>query len=268
MATKRKVIIENEASESGENESNSDAEETPVEEFNNDSSSNDEDMNEDTQSDEVANTGWADSIAKILKTNKPKGKKTLVLSKAKKLTDVRKTKLKDAGFEVQAEDGKIKREQIEEPELSDEDETEHPLRKKRKELPTLRVKPNILEKDRERTLAKIATKGVVQLFNAVKKQQKDIDTKLQDAGPLEVKRDKVLKSIDKREFLNVLMGDKSQSVKSQQNENVPVQNKSIVSKEEPTWSVLREDFMMGAKMKDWDKELEDEEENEAELESE
>lgn len=77
----------------------------------------------------MANEGWADSIAKILKTNKPKGKKTLVLSKAKKLTDLRKTQTKDAGFEVQAQDGEIKREEIV-TEIDDENDTEQPLRKK------------------------------------------------------------------------------------------------------------------------------------------
>lgn len=49
-------------------------------------------------------------------------------------------------------------------------------------------------------------RGVVQLFNAVRQQQTDISQKLDQAGPLERKREKVLKSIDKRAFLDVLMG--------------------------------------------------------------
>lgn len=132
------------------------------------------------------------------------------------------------------------------------------------------MKPKILEKDRERTLTKIATKGVVQLFNAVKMQQKDISTKLKEAGPLEVKRDKVLKNIDKRAFLDVLMGEKSEKV----DEVVSVKTASTSStqnsetKESVTWGVLRDDFMMGAKMKDWDKQLEDEMESENNIESE
>ena len=47
---------------------------------------------------------------------------------------------------------------------------------------------------------------MVQLFNAVRQQQMDIDKKLGEAGPLERKREKVLKNIDKRAFLDVLMG--------------------------------------------------------------
>lgn len=34
-------------------------------------------------------SGWADSIAKILKSSKPKGKKELILSRAKKDYEVR-----------------------------------------------------------------------------------------------------------------------------------------------------------------------------------
>lgn len=112
-------------------------------------------------------------------------------------------------------------------------------------------------------LSKIATKGVVQLFNAVKQQQKDIHHKLEDAGPLEVKRDKVLKNIDKRQFLNVLMGDKSQAVKES---SINANNFEVRKDEvkEPSWGILRDDFMMGAKLKDWDKDLENENEMEYE----
>lgn len=125
------------------------------------------------------------------------------------------------------------------------------------------MKPKILEKDRERTLNKIATKGVVQLFNAVKMQQKDISTKLKEAGPLEVRKEKVLKSIDKRAFLDVLMGEKSQPVDEvlvNKSEKVNVMPEK--QKDSSTWSVLRDDFMMSARMKDWDKELEKEMETE------
>ena len=70
-------------------------------------------MSDDDDTPGTANAGWADSIAKILKTNKPKGKKKLVLSKAKKLTDTKKTKTKAAGFEVATADGDVKEEQVE-----------------------------------------------------------------------------------------------------------------------------------------------------------
>lgn len=74
------------------------------------------------------NAKWADSIAKILKTNKPKGKKTLVLSKGKKLTNVKK-KPQKLEFEVEGADGEIKREVAVE-ENVDEEETEAHERRK------------------------------------------------------------------------------------------------------------------------------------------
>ncbi|CAG9840480.1 unnamed protein product [Diabrotica balteata] len=218
--------------------------------------------NSEDEDNDLANTGWADAISKILK-QKPKAKsKSLVLSKAKKLTDVKKAKKEPLGFEIAGEDGAAPVKEEEELSEDVKSEVSEPLRKKRKEIPKLRVKPNILEKDRERLLQKIATKGVVQLFNAVKSQQKDITKKLEEAGPLEVRKERVLKNIDKRAFLDVLMGEKSQKLDT----NVDVVEKKEEKREskknvssDVTWSVLKEDFMMGAKMKDWDKELETEE---------
>lgn len=122
-----------------------------------------------------------------------------------------------------------------------------------------RVKPSILDKDRERTLSKIATRGVVQLFNAVRAQQRDISNKLKEAGPLERKQDKVrilfltpikmhkkynvnlfllkvLKSIDKRAFLDVLMGgEKSIS----QQVDAPVKKEEKDKQTDSKWNVLR-----------------------------
>lgn len=53
----------------------------------------------------------------------------------------------------------------------------------------------------------------MQLFNAVKQQQMYISKKISRAGPLERKREQVLKNIDKNAFLDILMGgSKSVSV--------------------------------------------------------
>lgn len=53
----------------------------------------------------------------------------------------------------------------------------------------------------------------MQLFNAVKQQQTHISKKISRAGPLERKREQVLKNIDKNAFLDILMGgSKSVSV--------------------------------------------------------
>lgn len=95
------------------------------------------------------------------------------------------------------------------------------------------MKPNILEKDRERLLSKIATKGVVQLFNAVRNQQKTIEKQIESSGITESKKEKIMKKFDKRTFLDNLMG----------------QTKSVVVDEntqdnKPKWSALRLDSVL------------------------
>lgn len=49
-------------------------------------------------------------------------------------------------------------------------------------------------------------RGVVQLFNAVRQQQKTVDKTMKKAGKSELKREKVLETIDKKKFLDVLTG--------------------------------------------------------------
>jgi len=57
-----------------------------------------------------------------------------------------------------------------------------------------RRKPDPLDRNRERLLSKVATKGVVQLFNAVREHQKSLKTQLKDAGKSTKKREKVIKN--------------------------------------------------------------------------
>ncbi|XP_014372010.2 RRP15-like protein [Papilio machaon] len=196
----------------------------------------------------LTNEGWADSVAKILGTNKPKSKKTLVLSRAKKHSEiVKKVKEEKPAFEVVGESEEIK------PEIKKEVTvpTEPPKKKKKEEKSTVRIKPNILEKDRERLLSKIATKGVVQLFNAVRNQQKTMEKEL-DKDLTEAKKEKILKKFDKRAFLDTLMGQTKSIIVDEQTKSL--KNEIKPEDEKPKWSALRDDFMMGAKMKDWDKE--------------
>ncbi|XP_045453350.1 RRP15-like protein [Melitaea cinxia] len=208
----------------------------------------------DNESDDdliLKNEGWADSITKILGTHKPKNKKTLVLSRAKKLADVvKKEKEEKPAFEIVGEEPDEKKPKVEE-KVKDSDE---PLVKKKKtEKSTARLKPNILEKDRERLLTKIATKGVVQLFNAVRNQQKTFETELSKDLP-ERKKEKILKKFDKRAFLDTLMGQTKSIIVDEQTKNM---KDEVKGEEKPRWNALRDDFMMGAKMKDWDKEVEE-----------
>ncbi|XP_006613396.1 RRP15-like protein [Apis dorsata] len=209
---------------------------------------------DDIKSDAGGNSGWADAMRKILETKKPKRKKTIVLSKAKRLCDIKEKEDKESSlFDIEKVKEEVKSQEIKE----EEDVVKKPQLKEKKL--GIRVKPSIMDRERERTLQKIATKGVVQLFNAVKQQQGEINKKLSEAGPLERKREQVLRSIDKTKFLDVLMGgSKSISidndVKNEEQENKKLEKK----KDNETWSVLREDFVMGTKLKDWDRKEQDE----------
>lgn len=209
---------------------------------------------DDIKSDAGGNSGWADAMRKILQTKKPKRKKTIVLSKAKRLCDIKEKEDKESSL---LDIEKIK-EEVNLQEIKEEKDVVKKPQLKEKKL-GIRVKPSIMDRERERTLQKIATKGVIQLFNAVKQQQGEINKKLSEAGPLERKREQVLRSIDKTKFLDVLMGgSKSISVdndvKNEEQENEKLEKK----KDKETWNVLREDFVMGTKLKDWDRKEQDE----------
>jgi beta-glucosidase-like glycosyl hydrolase len=181
--------------------------------------SEEEITNEDGPPKEVS--GWADAMSKILGSNKPKKKKTLILSRAKKDYEVRKPVAKvAAGVEVVGDgeasagaDTEVDKEKpVEEVKVAkkkrknveDEGEEEISLKKRRKlelkqkkmqrEWENLnRTKPDInKDRDEERQLMKIATKGVVELFNAVNLQKKSLGSKLSKAPRSEFKRDKIL----------------------------------------------------------------------------
>lgn len=185
----------------------------------------------------------------------------MVLSRAKKIKASDKNKVEnDYGFEVE---GEIKEEK------PTEEELESSLKQPKNQKLELRVKPSWKDIERERALRKIATRGVVQLFNAVRIQQKDLQHQLEEAGPLDSRKEAVLNNINKRKFLDVLMSGKR--AKSEQVDNPvkdEIKEESDNSSDEETdgkkkkseWSVLRDDFMTNKKIKHWDEE-DDSEEN-------
>eukprot|EP00743_Colponemidia_sp_Colp-15_P009508 GILK01010397.1.p1 GENE.GILK01010397.1~~GILK01010397.1.p1 ORF type:complete len:298 (+),score=96.17 GILK01010397.1:122-895(+) len=119
------------------------------------------------------------------------------------------------------------------------------------------VLPDILNKDFERQLLKLATKGVVKLFNAVSQHQKSQDsissTKVEDK---KLKVDKV-DQLSKANFLQLLKKNNNESKSSSKLTKAEPDSSSSKS---PSWSVFKDDYLMSAKMKDWDKEEEEEEE--------
>lgn len=264
--SEEEVVTEtNEVNDSSESEHSSGSDN----EMEADNEDDQQDENDDNDDGDEGNVGWANTFAKVLQQEKPKNKKYLVLSRAKKLTE-KKVDIDDGKkaltFEIDGKNGdddevdsngelKPSKEDIELAILAQKD--------RNNKLNELRVKPSAMDRDRERAFKRIATKGVVQLFNAVRSQQKDLVDKLEKAGPLDHKRDAVLNNINKRQFLDVLMGGKRAK-----SENIDNPVKEEIFKDEPDaddgtakpsqWSVLRDDFMTNKKIAShWDKDDDD-----------
>lgn len=241
---------------------------------NEESDDGDNEMDDAEQGDsDDGNAGWANTFAKVLQQKKPKDKKYLVLSKATKLAD-RKEKSdtkKETSFEIAGKEDKSSDEEEDvKPDIEDAKPSKDLLelalierKEKDHKLLELRVKPHSMDRERERSYKRIATKGVVQLFNAVRSQQRDLVDRLEKAGPLDHKRDEVLNNINKRQFLDMLMGGKR--AKSENIDN-PVKNEEDIKPEDnenssrpSQWSVLRDDFMTNKKIAShWDKDDESE----------
>ncbi|XP_055606999.1 RRP15-like protein isoform X2 [Uranotaenia lowii] len=233
---------------------------------------------DDADADEEGPSKWALAMAKYLR----KSDGGQILSKAVKDVDAIRKQEKPKPtyqFEVVGESSALLKSQSkDEPKENDEkpddmEKAKELLRQKallkkikKKDILGLRVKPSIGDYEREKSLKKIATRGTVQLFNAVRQQQRDVSKKLDEAGKLEYKREKVLKSLNKKEFLNILMnGPRAKSelvdnlVKDETKEEVKSEEESGNDEQEPTstWGALRADFLTGKKS-GWDKDEEQE----------
>lgn len=115
------------------------------------------------------------------------------------------------------------------------------------------VKPSVLDRDRERNLQRIATKGVVQLFNAVHKQQTLLEGRLAEAGSSERHREKAVQSLTKGRFLDMLKNVKADGETASVQVKTEPMDETDAAEDTAAWSILRDDFMIGARMKDWDK---------------
>uniref|UniRef100_A0A3Q1H0T9 RRP15-like protein n=1 Tax=Anabas testudineus TaxID=64144 RepID=A0A3Q1H0T9_ANATE len=162
------------------------------------------------------NTGWAEAMAKILGKKIPESKSNILVRN----TEMDKMKKREQHIQLERKKQVDKRHAWE---------------------MMCREKPDIVkDREPERALQRIATRGVVQLFNAVRKHQKTMEHKVQEVGASERKKAKILSSVSKKDFIDVL-------------------RRTEGGAEKPVWSVLRDDFMMGATMKDWDKDSDREE---------
>ena len=243
-------LNEDAAEEELENETNEVSSEDLTDEDNDDKDDEDDTLME-------GNSGWADAMNKVLAMGKNTDKPVSVLSKAKK-DNVKKKKKKES------EDGKEKEGGENSSDSNDEEEAEEPhipvsvRRAKKREIDSVcRVKPDITKRAVEKTLSKIATRGVVQLFNAVREQQKNVKSSLKEAGNT-WKREKILKNLDKDGFLAVLDGKRPSEGPVSKRPKTEVKELKEEEDDTANWSALKPDYMLGAKMKDWDKESDEE----------
>ena len=207
----------------------------------------DSDFSDEEKSSKNSNSGWADAMRKIINSKKE------ILSKTKKDSMLKKESKSE--FEVVSENVEKNSENLTTDNKDDKKDEKTKFKEKSKLSRAQkthewnmysRSKPSVLEKNQERHLAKIATRGVVQLFNTIKTQQKELSVK---SGNKEKKRKIAeFKEMDKASFLDMLKGS----------DNPPKKKKKKVIKEqnseeeEPEWDVLQDSYMMGGKLKDWD----------------
>ncbi|XP_016362225.1 RRP15-like protein isoform X2 [Sinocyclocheilus anshuiensis] len=224
-------VSDDSISNDGESGPGSDQEGSDVEDRGEEDGKSEEEQNGDAA--ENPNTGWAEAMAKILGKKAPDSK-PIILLKNKELDKIKEEE---------------KKARLEKKKRTD---------KKRAWENMCREKPNVVQdREHERNLQKIATRGVVQLFNAVKKHQKNVDERIKEVGGSERKKSRILSSVTKKDFIDVLRRGADVAHKpAVKKEKVPVEVKG----ENPSWSVLRDDFMMGTSMKDWDKESDEERE--------
>lgn len=195
---------------------------------------------------------------------------SLILSKVKTTKPVKKDV--SHGFEIDNEKKVVKKPSTE-PVKDVLATKERRLQKKRKFelLKTLRVQPDVRDRNREITLKKVATRGVVQLFNAVQTQQRSLKKQVA-AEKIDSKREDILNNINKKNFLNVLMGGAKSvlidnPVKKEKRDSSDEEDEDSVASKQPkkesTWNVLKDNFVGGKAKKGaaWNEDSEDEEED-------
>ena len=171
-----------------------------------------------------------DVITKILKKKVKSDPSNIVLSKSKS------TKQKQSEVKEDVKSKKAKYDL-----LADQREMNHVLPIEKNNVP------------KEARLRRIGTKGVVMLFNAVSKHQKEKSERMKTAKT-EGDKIKVEKSMKKSSFMDMLKkGDNKSSSKVKNEKDEDDEEDS----EAPTWDVLKNDFMLGSTLKHWDREDEE-----------
>lgn len=111
----------------------------------------------------------------------------------------------------------------------------------------------------EKKLRRIATRGVVTLFNAVAKQKKDDKRREEEEAGLGKKSGS--EALSRMGFLQLLKASKDGKGPGAPEANAASEAGEGVIKagetpsEEAGWNILKSDYMMNPKLKDWDREV-------------
>eukprot|EP00128_Syssomonas_multiformis_P014452 Colp12_sorted_trinity150504_noHs@35506 len=189
----------------------------------------------------VPGSGMADAMSKILNRNIQQ--EVPILAKEKSM---------EKKLAKEKEDEKIRKEKI---------------RAKREAKDRERVKPDVRGLDEDRKLIRIATKGVVQLFNAVRDAQKNLEAEKESGKMKTSTKEKAVLTQSKESFLDMLKsgGSKEKEAAGKKKASTK-QAEGAKGEKEAGWRVFRDDFMLDSKMKDFDKQQEEENDPELEME--
>lgn len=122
--------------------------------------------------------------------------------------------------------------------------------------------PDFSGADLEGKLRKVATRGVVKLFNAIKMHQKTSEN-VPSATTRTVTNDAVKKKfMESLKRSNARKEGSNGATEDNSDEEASVRKsaakKAGAGSSTPSWEVLRDDYLLGAKMKDWNKESDEE----------
>jgi Rrp15p len=213
---------------------------------NNDTDDDDDDDDDVAQyeRDSDGPTGLASAMSKILGTRIQQGTPSVILSKTttplQRMAKVEQEKAKEA---------KEKRRVNREKKL----EALHVPLSVATTTHTLGSAGLVKELELERAHRRVATRGVVALFNAIAQHQK------KNEGTVSV----MAKSANKSEVKNLTKHGFLDMIKTAATEKCRKADEAYSHKEtteKPKWNALKDNFMMGSKLKDWDKESSDDEE--------
>lgn len=95
--------------------------------------------------------------------------------------------------------------------------------------------------DHEKRLRKVATRGVVKLFNALRQQRKVVDKLKEETSAASLRKEQVAETA-KQAFVDFL-----------QTPSTTTKSKPTPNEQDGSWNVLKDEYMMTATLKDWDK---------------